>query len=182
MTDESLPRATQVLPAGEWQARTARDVVVVDFDDRHRRRKRYTGQKGTAFLLDLPEACVLRDGDGLLLEGGGVILVQAAPEPLVEVRGRDPQHLMRLAWHLGNRHLPAELGAERILIRDDHVIVRMLQGLGARLAKVEAPFNPEGGAYGEHNRHESHRHGHGHGHGHAQAHGDCDHDHGHHHH
>ena len=175
MTDESLPRATQVLPAGEWQVRTARDTVVVDFDDRHRRRRRYTGQKGIAFLLDLPEARVLRDGDGLLLEGGGVILVQAAPEPLVEVRGRDPQHLMRLAWHLGNRHLPAELDAERILIRDDHVIVRMLQGLGASLTKVEAPFNPEGGAYGEHSRHEAHHHGHEHPHDHS--HGD-----GHHHH
>ncbi|MXP62290.1 urease accessory protein UreE [Roseomonas sp. M0104] len=178
MSDESLPRATQVLAVGEWQARTARDVVVVDFDDRHRRRKRYTGRQGLAFLLDLPEARVLRDGDGLLLEGGGVILVQAAPEPLVEVRGHNPQHLMRLAWHLGNRHLPAELDAGRILIRDDHVIVRMLEGLGATLAKVEAPFNPEGGAYGEHNRHEGHHHGHEH----AHDHGDGAHDHGHHHH
>ncbi|MDJ0388643.1 urease accessory protein UreE [Roseomonas sp. E05] len=178
MTDETLPRATQVLPAGAWQARAARDVVVVDFDDRHRRRKRYIGQKGTAFLLDLPEARVLHDGDGLLLEGGGVVLVQAAPEPLVEVRGRDPQHLMRLAWHLGNRHLPAELDAERILIRDDHVIARMLEGLGATLAKVEAPFNPEGGAYGEHNRHEGHHHGHDH----AREDCGCGHDHGHHHH
>jgi urease accessory protein len=164
MTEASLPRATQILPAGQWQSRSARDSVTLDFDDRHRRRKRYTGADGTSFLLDLPEATVLHDGDGLLLEGGGVILVRAAPEPLVEIRAQDPLHLMRLAWHLGNRHLPAEIDADRILIRDDHVIVRMLQGLGATLAKVEAPFNPEGGAYGEHNRHEGHHHSHDHSH------------------
>ncbi|MDQ1078375.1 urease accessory protein UreE [Pseudoroseomonas cervicalis] len=177
---EDLPRATQVLPAGQWQARTARDSILVDFDDRHRRRKRYQGQKGLAFLLDLPEATVLREGDGLLLEGGGVILVQAAPEPLVEIRAQDPLHLTRLAWHLGNRHLPAEISAERILIRADHVIERMLQGLGATLAKVEAPFNPEGGAYGEHNRHAGHHHhdhAHGHDHDHGHDHGECGHDH-----
>jgi urease accessory protein len=164
MTEASLPRATQILPNGQWQSRSARDSVTLDFDDRHRRRKRYTAVQGTSFLLDLPEATVLHDGDGLLLEGGGVILVRAAPEPLVEIRAQDPLHLMRLAWHLGNRHLPAEIDADRILIRDDHVIVRMLQGLGATLAKVEAPFNPEGGAYGEHNRHEGHHHSHDHSH------------------
>ena len=122
-----LPRATQILPSGQWQARTARDTVTAGFDDRHRRRKRYTGEKGLSFLLDLPEAVALRDGDGLLLEGGGVVLVRAAPEPLIEVRGRDALHLLRLAWHLGNRHLPAEIDGERILIREDHVILRMLQ-------------------------------------------------------
>lgn len=175
----TLPRATRILPAGQWQARTARDVVVLDFDDRHRRRKRYTGQKGTDFLLDLPEAVALRDGDGLLLEGGGVILVQAAPEPLIEVRAQDPHHLLRLAWHLGNRHLPAEIAEGRILIRQDHVILRMLQGLGATLAEVNAPFNPEGGAYGEHNRHEGHHHGHSHEHGHSHDHGHHHHDHDH---
>jgi urease accessory protein len=172
MTETTLPRATQILPAGQWQARTARDSITAGFDDRHRRRKRYTGEKGLSFLLDLPEAVALRDGDGLLLEGGGVVLVRAAPEPLIEVRGGSTEHLLRLAWHLGNRHLPAEISGERILIREDHVILRMLQGLGAIVAKVEAPFNPEGGAYGEHNRHTGHRHGelHDHGDGHLHAH------------
>jgi urease accessory protein len=177
MTEATLPRATQVLPAGQWQAGTARDTITVDFGDRHRRRRRYTAEKGLSFLLDLPEAVALRDGDGLLLEGGGVVLVRAAPEPLIEVRGRDPQHLLRLAWHLGNRHLPAEIDADRILIREDHVILRMLQGLGATVERTEAPFNPEGGAYGEHNRHTGHRHGslghgelHDHGDGHFHAH------------
>jgi urease accessory protein len=155
-----LPRATQVLPAGGWVERTARHVVTLDFDDRFRRRKRYVAEDGFAFLLDLEEAVALRQGDGLLLEGGGVILVRAAPEPLVEVRAENAGRLMRLAWHLGNRHLPTEIQPERLLIRDDHVIVAMLRGLGAELRKVEEPFNPEGGAYGEHNRQPGHHHHH----------------------
>lgn len=172
MTEE-LPRATTILPAGGWIERTARDVVTLDFDDRFRRRKRYVGEKGLVFLLDLEEATPLRDGDGLLLDQvGGVILVRAAPEPLIEVTAGSPGQLMRLAWHLGNRHLPTEINPERILIRDDHVIVEMLRGLGATIRKVDAPFNPEGGAYGEHNRHPDHHHGH-------HRHGDHDHHHDH---
>jgi urease accessory protein len=163
MSDDTLPRATQVLPAGGWVERTARHEVTLDFDDRFRRRKRYVAADGFAFLLDLEEAVALREGDGLLLEGGGVILVRAAPEPLVEIRADSPGKLMRLAWHLGNRHLPTEIQPDRLLIRDDHVIVAMLKGLGAAVAKVEAPFNPEGGAYGEHNRHAGHHHHHHHG-------------------
>lgn len=156
-----LPRATTILSAGTWDVTSANDAVTVDFDDRHRRRRRYVGHGGAAFLLDLPEATVLRDGDGLLLEDGAVIAVRAAPEPLVEIRAASADALLRLAWHLGNRHLPAEIAADRILIRDDHVIVRMLEGLGATLRRVDAPFNPEGGAYGEHNRDPQHHHAHG---------------------
>lgn len=167
---EILPRATQVLPKGGWVERTAKHTVTLDFDDRFRRRRRYVAESGFAFLLDLEEATPLRDGDGLLLEQGGVILVRAAPEPLVEVRAATPERLMRLAWHLGNRHLPTEIQAERLLIRDDHVIVAMLRGLGAELQKIDAPFNPEGGAYGEHNRQPGHHHHH---------HGDDDHHHHH---
>jgi urease accessory protein len=182
---ETLPRATQVLPKGGWVERTAKRSVTLDFDDRFRRRKRYVAESGFAFLLDLEEATALRDGDGLLLEEGGVILVRAAPEPLVEVKAGTPEKLMRLAWHLGNRHLPTEIQADRLLIRDDHVIVAMLQGLGAELRKVDAPFNPEGGAYGEHNRQPGHQHGHHHHghdhHDHSHDHGCCDgHDHHHH--
>ena len=175
--DTTLRRATTILPAGGWVARTARDTVTLDFDDRFRRRKRYVAEGGTAFLLDLPEATVLHDGDGLLLEGGGVIAVRAAPEPLVEITARDAHHLLRLAWHLGNRHLPAQLLNDRILIRDDHVITAMLRGLGAMLRPVSAPFDPEGGAYGEHNR-SDHQHFRAAGH----SHGPGEHDHGHHHH
>ena len=170
---DALPRATQVLLRGGWAERTAKHTVTLDFDDRFRRRRRYVAESGFAFLLDLGEAVPLRDGDGLLLEAGGVILVRAAPEPLVEVRASTPERLMRLAWHLGNRHLPTEIQAERLLIRDDHVIIAMLQGLGAEVRKVDAPFNPEGGAYGERNRQTGHHHhhdGHDHGDGHHHHH------------
>ena len=131
MDEHALPRATAVSRAGEWPGTGARDTLTLDFDDRHRRRHRYTAEGGLAFLLDLPEAAVLRDGDGLALEGGGYVLVRAAPEPLVEVAAESPAQLARLAWHLGNRHLPTRIEAGRLLIRDDQVIMEMLRGLGA---------------------------------------------------
>lgn len=160
---DDLRRATRVLPAGEWVATTARDTVTLDFDERFRRRRRYTGAKGTDFLLDLEEAVALRDGDGLLLEGGGVILVRAAAEPLSQITAATSALLMRLAWHLGNRHLPTQIEGSRILIREDHVITAMLRGLGATVDAVLAPFNPEGGAYGGHS-HGHHHHDHDHDH------------------
>jgi urease accessory protein len=174
MDSESTPRATKVLRAGTWPEAQARDSVLVDFDDRFRRRRLYTGEGGLAFLLDLPEATVLRDGDGLALATGGYVRVRAAPEPLVEITAENHEHVARIAWHLGNRHLPTQIDGGRLLIRDDHVIVRMLEGLGAVVRKVNAPFDPEGGAYGQHNHDPAQRHGHHH-------HGDHDHhhDHGH---
>lgn len=174
-----LPRATRVAPPGSF---TADAEVMLDFDDRYRRRKRYETAGGIPFVLDLAEAQVLREGDGLILDDGRVILVRAAEEPLVEIRAHNAAEMIRLAWHLGNRHLPAELQEHRILIREDHVIEQMLRGLGAHIQKVRAPFNPEGGAYGEHNR-SAHQHHHGHEHGHHHHHhDDHDHHHGHHHH
>ena len=164
MTDQDTPRAVAAHPAGAWPEAEARDSVTLDFDDRHRRR--FVAEGGLAFLLDLPEAAVLRDGDGLALADGGYVRVRAAPEPLVEVAAATPAALARLAWHLGNRHLPAQILDARILIRDDHVIVRMLEELGATLRRVHAPFDPEGGAYGEHNRDPHHHHAHGDGHHH----------------
>jgi urease accessory protein len=176
---DTLPRATRVAPPGSF---TADAEVMLDFDDRFRRRKRYETAGGIPFVLDLTEAQVLRDGDGLLLDDGRVVLVRAAEEPLVEIRATNAAEMIRLAWHLGNRHLPAELQESRILIREDHVIEDMLRGLGAQIQKVRAPFNPEGGAYGEHNR-SVHQHHHDHGHAHDHDH-DHDHEHGdgHHHH
>ena len=102
---------------------------------------------------------MLHGGDGLKLEEGGFVEVKAALEDLVEIRGRDSASFARLAWHLGNRHLPAQIEPDRILIRDDHVIVDMLRGLGAEVRKVRVPFDPEGGAYGQHNHDPDHRHG-----------------------
>jgi urease accessory protein len=140
-------RATKVFAAEKW-SHVATDRVVLDYDRRHRRRFAMTGEKGTEFLLDLAEAAALRDGDGLLLEDGRIVEVKAAPEPLAEITATDAAHLLRLAWHLGNRHLPTQLMGDRLRIRHDHVIEEMLIGLGAKVADVTAPFDPEGGAYG----------------------------------
>ncbi|WP_341894487.1 urease accessory protein UreE [Ferrovibrio terrae] len=192
-------RAATVISATHWPAAERRATVTLAHHDRHRRRIRLTADDGTAFLLDLAEATVLRHGDGLKLDDGGYIEVQAAPEQLIEVSAPTPELLARLAWHLGNRHLPAEIRGDRILIRDDHVIVDMLKGLGASVAAVNAPFDPEGGAYGQHNHDpshpfglgsrygkggekaggHSHDHDHGHGHGHHHHHHGDDHDHHH---
>lgn len=159
-TDPALPRAIAVHPAGTWPQAEACDSVALDYDERHRRRRRYTGERGLEFLLDLADATVLRDGDGLALEGGGHVAVRAAVEALVEITADTPERLARLAWHLGNRHLPTRIEGARLLIRDDHVIVAMLRGLGAHVHHVQAPFDPEGGAYGEHNRQLEHPHHH----------------------
>ncbi len=152
-------RAATVARAGTWPEAEARDRVVLDFDERFRRRKVLYGEGGLQFLLELDAATALRDGDGLALEGGGYVRVAAAPENLIEVKARDAETLARLAWHLGNRHLPVAIKGDRLLIRDDHVIVDMLKGLGADVHKVRAPFDPEGGAYGQHNHDPGHRHG-----------------------
>jgi len=154
-------RATAVKPAGSWEAAAARDCVVLDFDARHRRRIVMRGEAGLDFLLDLPEAVALADGDALALEDGGLVAVKAAPERLIEVRAGEGMPLTRIAWHLGNRHLPTEILGDALRIREDHVILDMLQKMGARTALVEAPFHPEGGAYG-HGRTHGLDHGHHH--------------------
>lgn len=149
----------------------ADDRVTLAYEDRLIRRRRLVTEGGLALLVDLATATGLEDGDALVLEDGRLVAVRAAAEPLLEVRG----DLARLAWHIGNRHAPARIEADRILIRRDPVLARMLEGLGARLAEVEGPFAPEGGAYGE-GRVMGHSHGlgleglaqgsgHGHDHG-----------------
>jgi urease accessory protein len=124
------------------------DTVTLDHDARHRRRMRLVTDGGFAFLLDLPEARLLHDGDRLVLEDGRAVLVRAAPEPLLELVCSHPHALVRLAWHLGNRHLPTQLLGDRLRIRRDHVIAEMAMGLGAEVREIEAPFDPDGGAYG----------------------------------
>ena len=154
-------RATKVLPAGDWlQSTLTTDTVALDFDMRHRRRLQMTGLRGLAFLLDLPKATTLRNGDGLQLEDGRVVLVKAAPEPLAKITAAGSAALMRIAWHIGNRHLPAALSADAILIRRDHVIEAMVAGLGATVTHVDEPFDPEGGAYDTHHHHHHERHEH----------------------
>jgi urease accessory protein len=177
-------RATEVRAQHRWTEPPA-DTVVLDFDDRHRRRMAMTGTHGLEFLLDLENAVALRGGDALVLDDGRLIEVVAAAEPLAEIRGNDPQHLVRIAWHLGNRHLPTQIMAKGLRIRRDHVIEAMATGLGARVIEIEAPFDPEGGAYagGGHAHAESHAHtesrahaeSHSHATSHAHAHSGHDH-------
>lgn len=203
-------RATSVKPAQSWRE-TPADTVVLEFDDRHRRRLAMTATRGLEFLLDLPEVVALRGGDALVLEDGRLIEVVAAAEPLLEIRSRDTIHLVRIAWHLGNRHLPMQIMPKGLRIRRDHVIEEMVRSLGGRVIEIEAPFDPEGGAYADgghrhdhdhhghehhgrdhhgHDHHHDHGHDHGHGHhahehAHDHEHGaacDHDHDHAHHHH
>jgi urease accessory protein len=145
--------------------------VVLDFDARYRRRIAMTGVGGLEFLLDLSEATMLRGGDGLRLEDGRVVEVVAEPEPLAEIRAADPLALTRVAWHLGNRHLPTELTPKALRIRRDPVIEAMAEGLGARVIALEAPFNPEGGAYVKADGGGAESHHHGHDHDHAHHHG-----------
>lgn len=150
-------RATRVLAAGDWSGPAA-DTVVLDYDRRHRRRLAMTGSAGVEFLLDLADAIPLRDGDGLKLEDGRMVAVQAAPEPLAEITASGPAHLLRVAWHLGNRHLPTQTLADRLRIRRDHVIEEMVAGLDATVKHVVAPFDPEGGAYSHPAVHHPHHH------------------------
>lgn len=169
-------RAVRVRGRGEWSGSPS-DRVELDHDDRHRRRMAMTGEAGTGFLLDLPQAVALRNGDALELEDGRLIEVSSAPEALVEIAAADMAHLVKIAWHLGNRHLPTQLLGERLRIRRDHVIEEMVARLGGRLTILSAPFDPEGGAYG-HGQVHGHEHGHEHG-GHSHHGGHHHHDHAH---
>lgn len=140
-------RATKVIPAAERSNESPMDSVTLDFEDRHRRRLRLSGDNGGDFLLDLAEARVLRDGDGLVLEDGAVIAVRSAPERLAEISCETPLDLTRIAWHLGNRHCPTQILGDKLRIRFDHVLVEMVRQLGAQVTELAAPFEPEGGAY-----------------------------------
>jgi len=166
-----MRRVSAIQPAGEWDSAKSRDQVVLDADERHRRRIVLTGEGGTCVLLDLPHATALHDGDGLVLDDGSVVRVVGRPEPLTEIAAADPPALARLAWHLGNRHTAVQVVGDRLRIRRDHVLEAMLRQLGAELTAVEAPFEPERGAYGHgahgngghHHGHDGHQHGHNHG-------------------
>jgi urease accessory protein len=175
-------RATTVVRKPAVKAERVVDTVTLDHEGRHRRRVALTGASGTEFLLDLDKATVLNDGDALKLEDGRLVQVKAAPQSLLEVRAESPLRLLRVAWHIGNRHTPAEITADALYIEADHVLAEMVRGQGCSVTPVERPFQPERGAY-DHAEH-AHGHGHGHDHGHHDhAHGhDHAHDHAHDHH
>jgi len=135
---------------GDWPTSKAMDGVTLDYDARHRRRYRLRTNGGEDVLLDLAEAVAMADGDGLRLDDNYWLSVQAGQENLIEITADNFKHLARVAWHLGNRHLPAAISADRILIRPDHVIESMVVGLDASIHPVTEPFQPEYGAYHEH--------------------------------
>ena len=149
-----MRRAIAVHVRGQWPEEAAIDAVTLAYLDRHRRRIRLVADSGETFLLDLPRACHLGEGDGLELADGGYIRVAARPEAVLEIAAEDHAGLLRLAWHLGNRHLPMQVAGERLRIRADHVIADMVAGLGGRITRLEAPFDPEIGAYAAAGRHE----------------------------
>jgi urease accessory protein len=153
-------RASHVLSDGTWDRAREADRIALTHDARHRRRIAMKGEGGTEFLLDLAEAAYLRDGDGLALDDGRIVRVVAADEPVLEIEG-EAHLLARIAWHIGNRHVPAQILPDRLRIARDHVLEQMIGMLGARVERTTAPFDPEPGAYsGEHGH--THRHAHGH--------------------
>lgn len=158
-----MRRATEILASGRWPVEQAAATVTLSFDDRHRRRIRLVDDVGRDFLLDLDETALMADGDGLRLDDGTFIRVVAAEEAVADAKGLSPAHAARLAWHLGNRHAPVQVMPDGTLrIRDDHVLIAMLEGLGALVVRRLAPFSPEPGAYA--------RDGHGHDDAHAHRH------------
>ena len=152
-----MRRAIAVHCRGQWPERAAFGAITLAYVDRHRRRIRLAADSGETFLLDLPRATHFADGDGLELEDGGYIRICAAAEPLLEIEAADAAALLRIAWHLGNRHLPLQVLGDRLRIRADHVLAEIVAGLGGRLTAVEAPFDPESGAYAAGSR-DLHRH------------------------
>ena len=169
-----LPRVEEILPSNKWSAQPI-DRVVLDYEDRFRRRIVLKGENGTRFLLELPEPQLLMDGDGLRLDTGKIVAVEAVAENLAEITCANEKERVRVAWHLGNRHLPTQLMEGKLRIREDHVIIDMVERLGASVKHIKAPFQPEGGAYG-HGSVQGHDHGHHHHYSHDHAHGAHTHD------
>src|ERR1051325_9003754 len=151
------------------------DSVILNSEQRRLQTGHFTGVNGTQIGAMLPEPVLLRNGDAVGREDGSLVEVVIAPEPLIEIRGHDLTHLARRAWHLGDRHAAVQIFPNRLRMRPDAALEALLRGLGARLTAIEAPFDPEGGAYAHH----THPHGH-HAHPHDHAHEDHHHHHDHH--
>jgi urease accessory protein len=179
-----MPRATSVLRVAERQAITVVDTLILPHAQRQAQKGFLFGVKGTCVELDFPETVRLRTDDALLLDTGGLVEVVAEPEPLIEVRAADLAALARLAWHLGDRHVPVQIMERKLRLKRDASIEALLESLGAKVVAIEAPFEPEGGAYdasaGGHDHEHGHDHGHHH-HDHGHGHGHDHHDHDHHH-
>lgn len=145
-----MHRAVAHLPANHGRGAPI-DTITLAHDERRVRRKLLTGKNGTEVMVDFPNSVTLDHQGGLELDDGGIVEVLAAKEVLYAVTAKDAAHLLRLAWHIGNRHTPAQLDADRILIKRDHVLKGMLEGLGAKVTDVTEPFFAEHGAYHSHN-------------------------------
>jgi urease accessory protein len=160
-------RASEIVRNGSSAGRSIVGRVALAHDERHLRRKLLILDTGTRVLVDLPQPVALAAGDCLLLDTGELAAIDAADENLLEVRPRDRLHLIELAWHIGNRHLAAQIDEDRILILRDHVIEAMLEGLGATVSHVKTGFEPVRGAYSGkahgHDHHHAHQHSHDHG-------------------
>lgn len=160
-----MRRATHVLTRDDHRDQSVAGHLRLDHHHRHRRRLTLKTEEGETILLDLPVAVHLRGGDRLVLDDGAIIAVQALDEPLLEISATDLAALIRISWHLGNRHLPTQLMGSALRIREDHVLEEMVRGLGGTVTHVVAPFDPEGGAYagasGHHHAqgHDGHAHG-----------------------
>jgi urease accessory protein len=142
-----MQRAIAVHKRGQWPDAAAVGSVSLPYLDRHRRRIRLVADSGAPFLLDLARAQHLTDGDGLEFDDGSYIRVCAAAEPVIEIAADNAVDLLRIAWHIGNRHLPLQVADGALRLRADHVVAAMVEGLGGRVLWREAPFDPEIGAY-----------------------------------
>lgn len=174
-----MNRATLIVRRAAVRPERVADTITLDHQARHRRRMTLTADGGTEFLLDLGAATVFDHGDALKLEDGRLVQVIAAEEDLIEITTENPLRLMKLAWHLGNRHVPAEITPDALYIAPDHVLVEMVRGLGAKAEPIKRAFRPERGAYHEHaeparDMLQVHSHDHGHG----QVHEHHEHEHG----
>jgi urease accessory protein len=161
-----MRRAINVVAPAERRNRPVIDAVLLDFAQRSARTVTVIGLKGGRFEIALAQAARLRTDDALLLEDGSLIEVVAAPEPLIEARAGDVAGLARLAWHLGDRHIPVQMLTNRIRVQRAPDVERLLKSLGAKVTPIEAPFEPEGGAYESHAHAHDHDHAHGHHHHH----------------
>lgn len=191
-----MQRAISVVRKAAVKQDRVVETLTLDHEDRNRRRVALKGDGGRDILLDLDKPTALNDGDAVKLEDGSLVLIKAAPQRLIEITAENPLRLARVAWHIGNRHTPAEITANAIYIEQDHVLAEMIRGQGCAMAEVERPFQPERGAYdhdhaacghdhhGHHHHDPSHEHGHdhSHSHSHSESHAHAGHDHAHEHH